>query len=93
MIIGVLTLQFHLPGCRSLKEKRRRLIGIRDKYGKTPTIAVCESGLNDQHQKAQWSFVTAANEKRMVESSLAKIEDAIALGVDAVIMDRELEFL
>ncbi|SES31891.1 Protein of unknown function [Halopseudomonas bauzanensis] len=34
MQIVVLTLTFSLPGCRSLKEKRQRMGGIHERYGR-----------------------------------------------------------
>ena len=34
MSIGVLTVDFYVSGCRSLKEKRQRLNGIRERYGR-----------------------------------------------------------
>lgn len=93
MIIGILTLRYHLEGCRSLKEKRSRLSGIRDRFGKSPNIAICESGLQDQHKSAKWSYLVTATDKTVVEASLAKIETYIRDYVDAVIIGRELEFL
>ncbi len=77
MNIGILTLRFHLEGCQSLKEKRSRLSGIRDRFGKTPNIAICESGLQDKLQSAQWTYLAMAADKKVVEGSLAKIEEYI----------------
>jgi hypothetical protein len=93
MIIGVLTLQFHLEGCRSLKEKRRRLSGLKDKYGKTPNIAICESACHDSHQQAQWSILAVSTDRKVVESTLAKIADSIRESVDAIISEEWFEFL
>ena len=66
MQIGVLTLTFHLPGCRSLKEKRQRLGGLRDRFGRNTTVGVCESGLQDAHQRAEWTFVAVGDRKSVV---------------------------
>lgn len=93
MHIGILSLSFHLEGCQSLKEKRARLSGIRDRFGKTPNIAICESGLQDKWQSAQWTYLAMASDKKVVESSLSKIEAFICDYVDAVITERDLEFL
>ena len=93
MHIGILSLSFHLEGCQSLKEKRSRLSGIRDRFGKTPHIAICESGLQDKWQSAQWTYLAISSDKQVVEGSLAKIETYICDYVDAVIIERELEFL
>ena len=36
MNVRLMTIDFHLGGCRSLKEKRQRLKGMRERFGKLP---------------------------------------------------------
>ena len=93
MHIGMLTLSLHLEGCTSLKEKRQRVGGLRDRFGKAPHIAVCESGDADRHDKAQWSFICIAQQKPFVERALGDIEQRVATETDAVIYQQQLEFL
>ncbi|MCY4012371.1 MAG: DUF503 domain-containing protein [Gammaproteobacteria bacterium] len=92
MHIGVLDLDFHLPGCASLKEKRRRLARLRDKFGRVPNLAICESDHQDSRQRARWSVVAVAADAVVVEQSLANVERWAAESVDATIVgvDREL---
>ncbi|WP_163833069.1 DUF503 domain-containing protein [Spartinivicinus ruber] len=77
MVIQLLTLHFRLPGCRSLKEKRGRLRGIKDKFGKMTNVAVTESNLHDQHQQAEWSVIIMASNQTMVDRMIAQLELAI----------------
>ena len=56
MHIALLTITFQLPGCRSLKEKRRRLRRLADHFGRNTRIAVTESDFHDIHDRGQWSF-------------------------------------
>ena len=93
MHIGLLTLRFHLEGCSSLKQKRSRLGGLRDRFGRHPQVAACESAAADSHDKAQWSFACIAQNRSDVTRILDKIEDFAASELDAVIYQRELEFL
>ncbi|MEM6710020.1 MAG: DUF503 domain-containing protein [Pseudomonadota bacterium] len=87
-----LRIEFRLGGCRSLKEKRQRLRGLRDRFGKQPNLAVVESNYADSHRRAQWSFVAAASALEVVEKQLAEIERHISIGVDAEIVSiRRLE--
>jgi uncharacterized protein YlxP (DUF503 family) len=90
--IGLLTAQFHLPGCDSLKEKRRRLARLRDKFGREPRVAICESDFQDDHQRAEWSCLAVANDKVAVERQLQAIENFIAEEIDAVVTALEREF-
>ncbi len=93
MKIGVLTLTFHLPGCRSLKEKRKRLSGLRDRFGRSTAVAVCESGLQDVHQRAEWTFVAVGQNAAMVDRALADIEQKVELNGDANLTDVTREFV
>jgi hypothetical protein len=92
MLIGLLRVSFVLPGCRSLKEKRQRLGGLRERFGRQVNVAVCESNFQDIHDRAEWSFVAAALTSRLVEQILSDIEQRIVETVDANVAEfvREL---
>ena len=91
--IALLRLRFHLEGCGSLKEKRQRLAGLRDRFGRLPGIAVCESGAQDSLSEAEWSFVAAATSKQMNDRALADVETFVEQSVDARVTARNLELL
>lgn len=91
--IGILTVEFHLPGCNSLKEKRQRLIRLRDRFGREPNVAVCESDFQNQHERAQWTYLALASDKVAVERQLTAIERFIAEQIDAVITSMQRENL
>ena len=78
-----MTIDFRLGGCRSLKEKRQRLKGMRERFGKLHNVAVCESDFQDAHQRAQWSFIATAANGVVAEKSLREILSSIELSVDA----------
>ena len=83
MRIGVLTVSFARPGCRSLKEKRQRLSGLRERFGRHTNVAVCESDHADVHQRAEWSFVATAQSLPLIDQTLTEIERRILESVDA----------
>jgi uncharacterized protein YlxP (DUF503 family) len=91
--LGVLTVNFYLGGCRSLKEKRQRLQGLRERFGRTVNVAVCESDFQDSLQRAQWSFVATASSGVVVEQALTDILTSIQLSVDAELIDVQREML
>ena len=93
MHLAVLTLRFHLEGCASLKEKRQRVGGLRDRFGRQPNVAVCESGDQDALQRAEWSFVVAAGTRAIVDRAVAEIETFVAETLDARVSGRELQYL
>jgi uncharacterized protein len=91
--VGILKIDFYLAGCRSLKEKRQRLNGIRDRYGRANNVAVCESAHQDLLQRAQWTFVAVSASRDVVERSLTEIERNLHGGVDAELLDVSREWL
>ena len=93
MHIAIMTLSFTLPGCGSLKEKRQRMGGLHERFGRNPAVAVCESGELDRHDASEWSFVVVGSSKRNVESLCSQIEDKVQGAVDARLMDATKEFL
>ena len=93
MPIGILTITFSLPGCSSLKEKRMRMGGLHERFGRNPSIAVCESGERNRHDASEWTFVVVGLSKREIESEFNQIEDKIQCVVEARIMDVRREFI
>lgn len=93
MHIGILTITFSLPGCGSLKEKRQRIGGMHERFGRSPSVAVCESGDRDKHDASEWSFVVVAPTRREIESQCSQIEDKIQRTVDGRMMNVTREFL
>lgn len=77
MLIGVLTLTFFLPGCRSLKAKRQRMGGLLERFGRNPAVAVCESGELNRHDASEWSLVIVATCKHDIDASSGQIEEKI----------------
>lgn len=93
MSVGILKIDFYVAGCRSLKEKRQRLNGIRERYGRSNNVAVCESGHQDLLQRAEWTFVAVASERDVVDRTLTDIERNLQGSVDAELIDVWREWL
>ena len=93
MTIEALQVDFYLAGCRSLKEKRQRLNGIRERFGRAHNVAVGETAHHDLLQRAQWTFVAIAASKDVVERTLTEIERTLQTSVDAELIDVQRERL
>ncbi|NLY58544.1 MAG: DUF503 domain-containing protein [Gammaproteobacteria bacterium] len=87
MHIAILTMTFSLPGCTSLKEKRQRMGGMHERYGRNPAVAVCESGARDSLDSSEWSMVVVGSSVQEVDSLCSEIEDRIQRTVEARITD------
>ncbi len=89
----LLKVELHLPGGRSLKDKRRRLAKLRDKFGRQTGMAVCESDFADDLQRSEWSFVACAGSAAVVAQMLAEVENYIVQFVDAEIVSMQRQGL
>lgn len=83
--ISLLEVVFQVDGCTSLKEKRTRLSGIRERFGKYKNLAVCESEYLDDHQRSQWAFVAVGSGK-VVDKTLSNVEEQLEEVIDAVVI-------
>ena len=92
-VVGMLYLRLWLEGCQSLKEKRQRLRGIRDRLGKHPQIALMECANEDRWQVSEWQFLLLAQHKSHVERLASQVEEHILSSVDAVITERDWQWL
>ncbi len=93
MAVAQLTVDFHLPGCRSLKDKRRRVAKLRDKFGKQTGVAVFESAHADDLSRSQWTFVAAASSATVVTQALADVERYVTTAVDGEVLDLKRDWM
>ena len=93
MHICKIKLSFRLTGSRSLKEKRRRLKGLRDRFGKSPSLAVCEIGGADSHQFSEWVFLACSMERALIDKNFSQIESFVSTSLDVQVLDIDREWL
>ena len=93
MRVGLLRAGFYLHGCASLKEKRRRLGRLRDKFGKQTALSVCESDHADDLRQGEWTFVASASADVVVQQALMEVERYLGSSLDAEVVSVEREWL
>ena len=89
MVVECLTLRLHLYGCRSLKEKRKRVGGLRERFGRKPNLAVSEVALHDNHHESEWRFVAIAGDRKITSSLLDEVHAWASERLDAAIVDSD----
>lgn len=77
---------FHLDGCSSLKERRGRLGGLRDRFARHPRIALCEHP-GDDPQRSRWTFVVVASDSATAAELVDLVERDLETRVDAVVAE------
>ena len=92
MVVGLLTVELHVPGSRSLKEKRMVLRRIKDRLKKF-NVAVSEVEHHDLWQRAGLAVVTVSTDEPHADRELAAVADEIERVEPGVITRTEIEFL
>lgn len=90
MQVHHITIEFIFPGCRSLKEKRGRLRGIRERLGRLTAVAIAESNYQDDHDRSEWSIVVLAQNNKLFDQILSGIDDELDC-IDGQIVKRQVE--
>ncbi len=93
-MIGLLTLHLHIPGCKSLKEKRSRLKPLLARLHKEFNISVAEMDAHDVWQSAVIACAVVSNDKAQTQRTLQKIADWVEeKWQDVTITDEEFEII
>lgn len=73
MPIGLLTMQIHLPGCTSLKEKRSRIKPLLARLQREFNISVAEMDYNDTWQSSTIGCALLSNDSAHLQRNLARV--------------------
>ncbi len=92
MVVGLLSIELHLPGSRSLKDKRIVLRGIKDRLRKF-NVAVAEVEHHDLWQRAGLGVVTISTTNDHADRELAAVVDEIERVEPGLITRTEVEYL
>jgi uncharacterized protein YlxP (DUF503 family) len=92
MVVGLLTVELHVPGSQSLKEKRMVLRRIKDRLSKF-NVAVAEVEHQDLWQRAALAVVTVSSDQHHADRELAAAADEIERVEPGLITRTEVEFL
>lgn len=93
MTIGVLNMDFLLPGARSLKDKRRAIKGLKDSMRARFNCSVAETDHHDLWQRARITVCVVSNESRHANTQLNEIVRAAENRAGAVLADYGIEML
>lgn len=93
MIIGLCTLEFHLPGCRSLKEKRMFLRSLRDRTCQKYNVALAEIDGQDLWQRAVIGVVSIGSARDVLDRTFQRILKDAENRRDANLIRFDMEFL
>lgn len=93
MFVGVLRLTLQIPGSRSLKDKRRVTMSLKERLQARLHVSAAEVSALDNHRIAEIGVAVVSNEAAVCDRVLA---DAVAMASthpDAVLADRRSEIV
>ena len=91
-VVGAARWVLHLPGCHSLKAKRKIVHSLKDRLRARFEISAAETEFQDQWQKTELCAALVTSDRRLAESVLAKVDREIESDPRAVIVEHEKVF-
>ncbi len=91
MFVGVFKVTLYIYGANSLKEKRRVLQSIKDRFKNKFNCQLVEVGEQNLWQKAVLGSSTVSVDDRFLDSLFEKMEDFIDKFPEVEIIERENE--
>jgi uncharacterized protein YlxP (DUF503 family) len=91
--VGVLRLQFRVPGARSLKDKRRVLAQLKDRIAARHKASVAEVGWLEEHVRGVVAVSVIGNDARVLRSALDTIVHGVGSWSEALIEDATIEVM
>lgn len=93
MYVGILQLSFHIPGARSLKDKRQVIRSFRDRVRARYMVSIAEVGFLDLHQRAILGVAVVSNSAALCDELLSHVSQMAEHIHDAILIDRKNEVL
>jgi uncharacterized protein YlxP (DUF503 family) len=93
MVIGLLTLDLHFPGARSLKDKRQALRSLETKLRNRFNVSVAEVEHQDLWQRARLAIVAVNTDHGHLEATLQSVAGEAENAREILVIDRQMETL
>ena len=93
MVVGVCTLELHLPGVDSLKGKRQILLSLKERIQRKFNVSIAEVDGQDLWQRAVLGVACVANEQRHTNQVLASVLNFVRANPSVELMRQHMEFL
>lgn len=93
MVVGVCTIDLHLPGIGSLKGKRQILLSLKERIKNTYNVSIAEIDANDLWQRAVLGVACVANDGRHVNQVLDSVLNAVRANPSVELVQHHTELL
>ena len=93
MHVGILQLEISIGDAMSLKDKRRVVLGLKDRISHGHNVSIAEVGALDEHRRSILGVAMVSNDARYVEGALSKLVDFVRAVPQVSLMDYQIEML
>lgn len=93
MIVGLLTLDLHIPEAQSLKSKRMVIKSLIDRIKQKFNVSVSEVDANDLWQRSIIGIALVANETQIINKVFEKIKNMLLEIHTVELIDSRMELL
>jgi len=93
MVVGVCTVDLHLPGSGSLKGKRQILLSLKDRIQHRFNVSIAEVDGNDLWQRAVVGIACVANDGRYVTQCLEAVLNAVRANPSVELVRHQMELI
>jgi uncharacterized protein len=93
VVIGLLTLELHFPGARSLKDKRQVLRSLEQRIRNRFNVSIAEVEHQDLWQRARLAVVSVNTDHAHLEATLESVAGEAGSARNALLVESQTEFL
>lgn len=93
MFIGALTLELHIPGAESLKDKRAVVNSLLDRIRVRFNVSAAQIDDHDRWQRATLAAVVVSNDRKTANTVLNHVRDLVEAEVRCDVADCRIEML
>lgn len=93
MIVGIIEWDLEIPGCQSLKQKRRVVRSLKDRLRNRLNISVAETENQDLWQRSGIGGAVVSNTRRHVESVLEQADQLVRKEHRARVITSQRDFV
>jgi len=93
MIVGLLTLDLHIPEAHSLKSKRMAIKSLIDRIKSRFNVSIAEVDANDLWQRSVIAIALVANETQIINKVFEKIKNLVESIHAVELIDTSMELL
>jgi len=93
MVVGVLTIDIHIPESGSLKGRRGVVKGLKDRIRSRFNVSVAEVDDEGLWQRSTLGVACVSSDKARVDEILAKVVDLVRSNTEIELLDYQVEII